>query len=131
MSTVRPDSTFRWSRRVGYEVSSAGDRKFSAFYAKTPSGRTIEHVYQCDIKGYKTIEEGKGNPPRTEMTHDQLWNAYLDLWRQWAIDNEDDLFELAILASDCEYMLKDTFANTPINQAHALCVILNETFGVN
>ncbi len=126
-----PNPVFQWSRDDGYEVSSIGDRKFSAFYATLSNGRSIEHIYQCDIKGYKTIKEGKGNRPRTNLTQDQLWEAYLGLWKQWASENEDDIFELAILASDHGYMLRDTFANTPINQARALSTILNQTFGID
>lgn len=37
----------RWSRRGGYEVSSKGDRRFSALIALMPDGRTIEQWYQC------------------------------------------------------------------------------------
>lgn len=129
--SFNPEPMFNWSRKEGYEISSLGDRKFSAFYATLSNGRTIEHIYQCDIKGYKSIKEGKGKQARTNMTHDQLWQAYLGLWKQWASENEDDLYELAILASDNGYMLRDTYANTPINQARALSVILNKTFGVD
>lgn len=126
-----PNPVFQWARDRGYEVSSIGDRKYSAFYATLSNGRTIEHIYQCDIKGHKSIQEGKGNRPRNDLTHDQLWNAYLALWQQWASENEDELYELAILASDNGYVLRDTFAKSPINQAHALSVILNQTFGVD
>jgi hypothetical protein len=126
-----PNPMFQWSRKEGYEVSTLGDRKFSAFYATLPNGRTIEHVYQCDIKGFKSIKEGKGKASRSGLSHDQLWKAYLALWEQWAADHEDDIYELAILASDNGYMLRDTYANTPINQARALSVILNRTFGVD
>ena len=38
----------------GYEVSSAGDKRFSAFYAKLKDGRSIEKAYQ-EAKG-----SGKG-----------------------------------------------------------------------
>ena len=43
---------FVWQRRGGYEVSSIGDKRFSAMYAVMPDGRTIEQWYQCDLKGY-------------------------------------------------------------------------------
>lgn len=129
--SFNPEPLFTWSRTEGYEISSIGDKKFSAFYATLSNGRTIEHIYQCDIKGYKTIKDGKSNPPRTNLSQDQLWLAYLGLWQQWASENVDDLFELALLASDNDYILRDTFANTPVNQARALSVILNKTFGLN
>ena len=41
----------KWSRFGGYEVSSKGDVRFSALYARFPveyfNGRTIEQIYQC------------------------------------------------------------------------------------
>ena len=42
--------TYKWARYGGYEVSSKGDKRFSAFNAYLPDGRSIEQVYQCDIK---------------------------------------------------------------------------------
>ena len=44
---------YTWSRRGGYECSSKGDKRFSAFTARLPDGRTIEEHYQCDIKSYE------------------------------------------------------------------------------
>lgn len=128
--TFNANQLFDWSRKKGYEVSSIGDRKFSAFYAKI-EGRTIEDIYQVDIKGHRSIKEGKGKPSLNGKSHDQLWKEYLELWKYWASENEDDLFELALLAIDNGYMLRDTFANTTTNQARALAQILNETFGVS
>jgi hypothetical protein len=57
-----------WSRKPpGYEVSSIGDRRFSALFALMPDGRTIEQWYQCDIKGYdiggRNWKLGNGQPP--------------------------------------------------------------------
>ena len=45
---------YYWARRDknGYEVSSKGDKRFSALYARMLDGRTIEEHYQCDVKGY-------------------------------------------------------------------------------
>lgn len=43
---------YTWSKNDGYECSSAGDFRFSAFYAIMPDGRSIEQHYQCDVKGY-------------------------------------------------------------------------------
>lgn len=43
---------FTWSRRGGYEVSSKGDKRFSAFNAIMPDGRSIEEIYQCDCKHF-------------------------------------------------------------------------------
>ncbi len=131
MSSFNPNPLFTWARKGGYEISSIGDKRYSAFYAKLASGETIEHIYQCHIKGYKSIKEGKGKKPLNNMSHHELWLAYLKLWEQWSIENEDDLFELALLATANNYTLSDTFASTPINQARALSHILNKTFGVD
>lgn len=120
---------FEWSKNFGYECSSVGDRSYSAFYARHPSGKTIEEMYQCIIKGYPTVQEGKGKPPLKKMSGDKLWQEYLQLWRDWAKCNESDLYVLAILASDNSYTLCDCFANTNINQARALAQLLNEEFG--
>lgn len=55
---------FLWtSRGKGYNVSSTGDRRFSALYAILSDGRCIEAHYQCDVKGYDPggmgLEEGE------------------------------------------------------------------------
>lgn len=42
---------FKSNKNYGYEVSSSGDKRFSALFAKMADGRTIEEHYQCDIKG--------------------------------------------------------------------------------
>ncbi|MDR5839349.1 hypothetical protein [Caballeronia sp. LZ034LL] len=121
-----------WSGRgtVGYECSSIGDKRFSALFAKMPDGRTIEQWYQCDIKGYDiggtNWRAGKGNAPHFPYPHDHLWQMYLGLWRIWALHHEQDLLDLAELAQANSWTLKDTYANTQINQAHALATILNE-----
>lgn len=119
---------FSWSGGIGYECSSKGDKRFSAFYARMPDGRTIEEHYQCDVKGYDpggtNWRLGKGKPP-LDTTKD-LWHAYLQLWRTWATLNELALHELAVEAKNSGWVLRDSFAKTPINQARALCVLLNE-----
>lgn len=102
---------------------------YSAFYA-TIDGKSIEEIYQCEIKGYKTVKDGKGKPPLTKISHDDLWKAYLSLWQAWALEHEDDIYLLAILASDNQYTIRDSFANTDINQARALAYILNKLFSI-
>lgn len=123
-----------WARRViprtanGYEVSSKGDRRFSALFAIMPDGRSLECWYQCDIKGYDVggtnWQLGKGKPPLNYNI--DLWVAYLRLWEMWASRNLPLLRELwqLVITHDC--VLTDCFASTPINQAHALSVILND-----
>lgn len=121
-------TTFTWARYGGYEVSSKGDRRFSAFNAVLPDGRTIEQHYQCDVKGYApggtNWRLGKGRPPLD--TRKDLWAEYLALWRQWAQHNPRLIEELYSRARDHGAVLSDRFASTPVNQARALAAILND-----
>lgn len=118
---------YKWSRTEGYEVSSIGDSRFSAMVAKHPSGRTIEAIYQCDVKGYEpggwNWKLGKGKPP-LDRTKD-MWAEYLRLWLEWARENRTLLTELKEAAIFNNYCLRDTFAKTDVNQARALAFILN------
>lgn len=122
---------FTWSRRgQGYEVSTHGDKRFSAMCAKMLDGRTLEMHYQCDVKGYQPggtdWRLGKGKPPVNGLTKAQLWEAYFALWLNWA---EHHPAELAILREQAalwgDGLLTDKFATSPINQARALAEILN------
>jgi hypothetical protein len=123
-----------WARQgtPGYEVSSAGDRRFSALYATMSDGRTIEEWYQCDIKGYdpggRNWRFGKGKPPLIGFDPDQLYELYLSLWRLWAIRHPNWMAELKTKAIAHGSLLTDRFANTNTNQARALAQILNEWF---
>lgn len=122
---------FTYTRRgPGYEVSTLGDKRFSAMVARMPDGRTIEAHYQCDIKGYDVggtnWRIGKGRPPLNYHTPEQLYQKYKQLWLIWAITNQSLLDELATLAAANEYTLKDTYASTAINQARVLAEILND-----
>lgn len=122
---------YKSARRGGYEVSSVGDRRFSAMYARLGDGRTIEEHYQCDVKGYDpggvNWRLGKGKPPLDPSI--DLWQAYLGLWLQWAKGNEDLLSRLGRYLDENEakyaLTLSDCFAKTPINQAAALAWLLN------
>lgn len=124
------ESKFRWNRSGGYEVSSKGDKRFSALYAKMPDGRTIEEHYQCDVKGYdpggRNWKLGKGKPPLTNYTQEELYQEYASLWQTWASNNPDLVKELAEKAAAHGNQLTDRFAKTSINQARALSDILNE-----
>lgn len=126
-----------WARKApptvqGYEVSSAGDKRFSAFQAIMPDNRSIEHWYQCDIKGYDpggtNWRLGKGKPPLYTYPDDQLYELYLSLWRLWAIRHQPLMMVLQSYAEMNGCMLTDCFASTPINQARALAQILNDWF---
>lgn len=119
---------FTWSRFNGYEVSTKGDKRFSAFTAIMPDGRTIEQHYQLDIKGYQPggtdWRLGKGKPPINKDVN--LFLLYTDLWRNWAYRNLNLMRELYFLGKSKNYILSDCFATTDVNQAHALSLILNE-----
>jgi hypothetical protein len=115
---------------IGFECSTLGDKRFSALFAKMPDGRTIEQWYQCDVKGYDiggyNWKLGKGKPPIFPYPDDHLWQMYLSLWRIWALHNGTALLELYEMTKQHNLTLRDTFANTDINQARALATILNE-----
>lgn len=117
-----------WSRNIGYEVSSRGDKRFSAFNAIMPDGRSIEMHYQLDCKLYDPggtdWRLGKNKPP-LDPTID-LYGAYLDLWKTWTIHNFDLIRELNILAYEHGNCLRDRFATTEVNQARALADILTK-----
>lgn len=120
---------YHWGRfSKGYEVSTRGDKRFSAFIAKTPDGRSIEEVYQGDVKGYDPggtrWRLGKGKPP-LDLSVD-LWKEYLALWREWATRNENLMLELKAMVSACNYTLVDRYASSPVNQARALATLLSE-----
>lgn len=124
-------TNFTWARYadVGYEVSSRGDTRFSPLFATMPDGRTIEAHYQCDVKGFNPGGQNwrlfKGRKCR-KKTREQLWEGFLDLWRTWAEANPGLLILLALEACHFGGVLTDQFASTEINQARALCTLLNE-----
>lgn len=124
--------TIQWNRRhkSGYECSTKGDKRFSALCALMPDGRTIEQWYQCDIKGFDpggtNWRIGKGQPPKLAYTGDSLWQAYLTLWKVWAVNNVVLIKELAEAMPNHDNTLTDCFASSSINQARALATILNE-----
>lgn len=117
---------YTWQRYGGYEVSSKGDKRFSAFNAIMPDRRSLECHYQCDVKGYspggKNWRLGKG---KSSLIHyDNLFDQYLNLWVIWSSSNYDLLLDLHEKAQFIR-CLSDRFATTEVNQAHALSVILN------
>ena len=120
---------YTWKRYGGYEVSTKGDKRFSAFNAIMPDGRSIEIHYQCDVKGYDVggtnWRLGKGKPPITPISKEAQWRAYLQLWIEWSVHNDKLIYELKELADKHNKVLSDMFANTSINQARALAEILN------
>lgn len=117
--------TYARFSKNGYEVSSKGDKRFSAFYAKLTDGRSIEQAYQLDVKGYRIFGNdwrlGKGKPPLNKEI--DLWTEYLKLWQQWAKENPEAIADLKEKAKG--KVLTDMFASSPISQARALATILN------
>lgn len=69
---------------------------------------------------------GKGKPPLDRRK--DMWNEYLNLWKEWTKTNEALLEELKEKAIRHNHTLTDCFATTSINQARALATILNERY---
>lgn len=116
----------------GFNVSTKGNtlgKQFSAFNAKLDDGRSIEEHYQVDIKGYSSIKEGKGKPSKN-VPNNQLWDAYLNLWRNWASKHPELMAQLRKEVAKHNNHLYDPFAKTENNQARALATLLNEGFGL-
>ncbi|CAE6821042.1 hypothetical protein R70006_06198 [Paraburkholderia domus] len=129
---AREESVFSWARFApagaqSYELSTAGDRRFSALHARLQDGRTIEEAYQLDVKGYREFGDdwrlGKGKAPLVAMSHDDVWVAYKGLWKEWAAENPTLMSELRSAASG--KVLTDRFASTQVSQARALAEILS------
>lgn len=122
----------RWARyaMTGYEVSTKGDKRFSALVARMPDTRTIETHYQCDIKGYPRWRDGKGKPPKSDISVAELRQKYLHLWQIWAAANPDLIEELDRTLDD-DAILTDMFVgrSTVVSQAWALAHILNHRRG--
>ena len=140
---IRKAVPSKWARTAenGYEVSTRGDKRFSALVATfregtvidgvDVGGRTIEDVYQSVIK-----KSRKGQAPSKES---RLYNeslrtkeeredfsyteGYLPLWQEWARQNPELMDELR--AKSAGKTLTDQFANTRVSQARALAEILN------
>lgn len=122
---------WEWARFSinGYEVSSAGDKRFSALHARLKDGRTIEDAYQLDVNGYRklypkgTWRAGKGRAPMNGLSPEQLWEKYLVLWLTWANENPELIADLRQKAKG--KVLTDKFASGAVSQARALVTIFN------
>lgn len=141
--TTRPAASGSWSggqasRRLSssekFEVSSAGDRRFSAGWAEI-DGRTIEDIYQVDIKGGKKTGSGRfaystkskdpaPGSPAASMTRDEQYQAYKQLWVRFFDENPELLDEVAELSRG--KILTDQYGSGAINQARAIDDILTE-----
>lgn len=111
------------------ELSTRGDafgKQFSALNAriKGRGNRTIEDIYQTDIKGYKTRAEGKGKPPKD--TSLDLEVEYRILWDEWVDENPELFNELVQRVTDGA-QLTDQFAREgTVSQARTLNEIAQE-----
>ncbi len=123
-------SRYTWNRKGGYQCSTKGDRRFSAFYARLADGRSIEEHYQCDIKqfdlGGTNWRLGKGKSPLRNISPDDLYLEYKDLWKQYFDLNPYLVDFLIDILPNHNYTLSDVFATSPINQARAIADILND-----
>lgn len=129
--------TYKHARRVNqgesyYEVSTKGDTRYSALVASI-DGKTIEEIYQLDIKGYREISDdwkiGKGKPPMKDITIEEQYLEYKKLWSEYFIKNND--LYLEILEKAKNKTITDMFATSNINQARAICELCNEGLMVN
>lgn len=116
----------KWSRKEGYQINSKTDKRFSPFFCYLRDGKSIEWHYQVSVKGYSSIEEGKGKLPLNKLL--DPFTQYCNMWRAWAKDHPVLIEELFELVKQHDNTLGDFFASTETNQAHALSLVLNETF---
>lgn len=117
-----------------FEVSTKGDafgKQFSALNATFKegpyAGRTIEDVWQNEIK-----KSGKGKPPAQNSIlfgkdYQVSKDEYQKLWQMWADENPELINQLKVKVDE-GYSLVDSFAGDPnktVNQAEALSNIVN------
>ena len=102
-----------------YEVSSKGDRRFSALYAKFKDGDSVELKW-AKAKGYNSIKEAKNK--KAKVANFNYWKTYLGIWQAWARENPD-LIE-SLRKDSKGRTLSDKLAKTTNNQARALTEIL-------
>lgn len=142
------NTSVNWARTAenSYEVSTRGDKRFSALVATFKkgtvidgidvSGKIIEDVYQSVIKKSR---QGQAPSKDSKLYNESLktkeeredfsyTEGYLPLWREWAKQNPELMNELRIKSYD--KTLTDQFANTRVSQARALAEILNESISV-
>ena len=92
MSRVNPTKPYSWKRfpednEEGLEVTTKGDKRFTPFFMKL-KGRTIENLYQLDLKGYRLLgctnwKECKGKEPLKFIPQ-------TDPWTREQVENDQD-----------------------------------------
>jgi FMN phosphatase YigB (HAD superfamily) len=124
-------SKYKWARRVKrgepyFECSSKGDKRYSALYAKV-DGKSIEEIYQLDIKGYRSETDNwldaKKKPPKNK-TIEEAYEEYKELWVKYFKENPELLEEIQEKAKN--KTITDMFGVSQVNQARAICEILND-----
>lgn len=117
------DTKVKSLKETTYEVSSKGDKDYSALYAKLEDGRSIEEHYQVDVKGYKTWRDGKGKPPKDKSKN--LQEEYTKLWKRY-FDINPDKYEFIKEKVNNGVKLTDQFATEKgVNQADTIMQIVN------
>ena len=111
-------------KKKTYEVTTRGDARFSAFNAILSDGKSIEHHYQVNVKGYASMSQGKGKAPKDK--NKDLDAEYQALWDRWADENPDLIEDLREKSKGKK--LTDMFSKEGgVNQATALTRILERT----
>jgi len=124
---------YEWKRVVKrgepyFECSSRGNKHYSALYAKIDN-KSIEEIYQLDIKGYRGKVDhwtkAKGKPTLND-NEDTLYEEYIKLWQTY-FKKHDDLY-MNILEKAKGKIITDMFGVRPINQARAICDLCNNGY---
>ena len=122
---------YMWNRRVNkgetyFECSSKGHKEYSAIYAEIKN-KSIEEIYQLDIKGYrgkvKHWKDAKGQPPLIDISIEEQYRQYINLWKTYLLNNK--MLYINLLNNAYGKTITDMFGVTEINQARALCDICN------
>ena len=124
-----------------YEVSTKGDKRFSALTALMSDGMTIEEKYMLEVKGYMVqvdevdidralklkvgdprrydtlVRPFKGKPNIMGKTQEQVNIEYDLLWEKWAAENPDLIDDLAKKSKGKK--LIDSYARNPATPSQA------------
>lgn len=131
METFKPTVIYKWAKSVqdkskGYEVSSFGDKRFSALNAKLSDGRTIEEAYQLDVKGYRKFGDlwklGKGKAPLIPTT--ELPKLTLHYFELKSVAKFNIFEELTQLSNCCSKLICSDSTDTSIR--HFIRIVKSE-----
>lgn len=111
------------------ECSSQGDSRFSAFFARTSNGLTIEEQYQAAkiFPGNRTGFSIKAAKGKKCINPDQVRELYTALWREYMELNRE-LYQVLVRATG----LSDKFGKRgSVCQATVLWQLRNEYIAAN